>query len=43
MKTENTVNNKDLEITVQTYVNPSEELEKVTTAIKNIFPDSMLY
>jgi uncharacterized protein len=38
MKTENTVHKNDLEITVQTYVNPSEELEKVTTAIKNIFP-----
>ena len=38
MKTENTVHKKDLEITVQTYVNPSEELEKVTAAIKNIFP-----
>ncbi len=38
MKTENTVHEKDLEIIVHTYVNPSEELEKVTTAVKNIFP-----
>jgi uncharacterized protein len=38
MKFENTVHKMDLEITVQAYVNPSEELEKVTTAIKNIFP-----
>jgi predicted RNA binding protein with dsRBD fold (UPF0201 family) len=35
-------NNKDLEILIHTYVNPSEELEKVTTAIKNIIPDSNL-
>ena len=38
MKIENTNHKKGLEIIVQTYVNPSEELEKVTTAIKNIFP-----
>lgn len=38
MKIGNTVHKKDLEIIVQTYVNPSEELEKVTTAVKNIFP-----
>jgi predicted RNA binding protein with dsRBD fold (UPF0201 family) len=38
MKIENTVDKMDLEIIVQVYVNPSEELEKVTTAIKNIFP-----
>jgi predicted RNA binding protein with dsRBD fold (UPF0201 family) len=38
MKIENMVHKMDLEITVQAYVNPSEELEKVTTAIKNIFP-----
>ena len=38
MKIEKTVHKMDLEITVQAYVNPSEELEKVTTAIKNIFP-----
>ncbi len=36
----NNNNNMDLEIIVQTYVNPSEELEKVTTALKNVFPDS---
>jgi len=33
-------NNKDVEILIHTYVNPSEELEKVTTAIKNVIPDS---
>lgn len=38
MKIGNTVQKRDLEIIVQTYVNPSEELEKVTTAVKNIFP-----
>jgi len=38
MKIENTVDKIDLEIIVQAHVNPSEELEKVTTAIKNIFP-----
>jgi predicted RNA binding protein with dsRBD fold (UPF0201 family) len=32
--------NQDLEIIVQAYVNPSEEKEKVTSAIKNVFPDS---
>ncbi len=37
----NNNNNMDLEITVQTYVNPSEDLEKVTTALKNVFPDSI--
>ncbi len=40
MNNENKYNNKDVEIIVQTYVNPSEDLEKVTSAIKNIFPDS---
>jgi uncharacterized protein len=40
MNNENKYNNKDLEIIVHTYVNPSEDLEKVTYAIKNIFPDS---
>ncbi len=40
MNNENKYNNKDLEIIVQTYVNPTEELEKVTFAIKNVFPDS---
>ncbi|MDQ6723819.1 MAG: hypothetical protein M3Z01_06090 [Thermoproteota archaeon] len=40
MNNENNNNNKDLEIIVQTYVNPTEELEKVTFAIKNVFPDS---
>jgi predicted RNA binding protein with dsRBD fold (UPF0201 family) len=38
MKIENTIHKMDLEIIVQAYVNPSEELEKVTRAIKNIFP-----
>jgi predicted RNA binding protein with dsRBD fold (UPF0201 family) len=33
-------NNKDLEIIVQAYVNPSEETEKVISAIKNVFPES---
>ena len=42
MKKENNYNNKDLEITVQAYVNPSEEIEKVNFAIKNVFPDSTL-
>lgn len=42
MNNENNYNNNmDLEIIVQTYVNPSEELEKVTTALRNVFPDSM--
>ncbi|HXS60104.1 MAG TPA: RNA-binding domain-containing protein [Candidatus Sulfopaludibacter sp.] len=40
MNNENKYNNKDLEIIVQTYVNPSEDLEKVTSAIRNIFPDA---
>lgn len=40
MDNENKYNNKNLEIIVQTYVNPSEELEKVTFAIKNVFPNS---
>ncbi len=41
-KKENNYNNKDLEIIVQAYVNPSEEIEKVNFAIKNVFPDSTL-
>ena len=40
MDNKNKYNNKNLEITVQTYINPSEELEKVNFAIKNIFPNS---
>jgi uncharacterized protein len=40
MGNKNKYNNKNLEIIVQTYVNPSEELEKVTCAIKNVFPNS---
>ena len=40
MDNENKYNNKDLEIIVQTYVNPSEDLEKVNFAIKNVFPNS---
>jgi uncharacterized protein len=40
MDNENKYNNKNLEIIVQTYINPSEELEKVNFAIKNIFPNS---
>jgi uncharacterized protein len=40
MNNENKYNNKDLEIIIQTYVNPSEDLEKVTSAIRNIFPDA---
>jgi predicted RNA binding protein with dsRBD fold (UPF0201 family) len=42
MKKENNHNNKDLEIIVQAYVNPSEEIEKVNFAMKNVFPDSTL-
>ncbi len=42
MKKENNYNNKDLEIIIQAYVNPSEEIEKVIFAIKNVFPDSTL-
>jgi uncharacterized protein len=40
MDNENKYNNKNLEIIVQTYINPSEELEKVNFAIKNVFPNS---
>jgi uncharacterized protein len=40
MDNKNKYNNKNLEITVQTYINPSEELEKVNFAIKNVFPNS---
>ncbi len=40
MDNKNKYNNKDLEIIVHTYVNPSEELEKVAFAIKNVFPNS---
>jgi uncharacterized protein len=40
MDNENKYNNKNLEIIVQTYINPSEDLEKVNFAIKNVFPNS---
>src|SRR6476469_1722269 len=40
MGNENKYNNKNLEIIVQTYINPSEDLEKVNFAIKNVFPNS---
>jgi predicted RNA binding protein with dsRBD fold (UPF0201 family) len=40
MDKENKYNNKKLEIIVQTYINPSEDLEKVNFAIKNVFPNS---
>jgi predicted RNA binding protein with dsRBD fold (UPF0201 family) len=40
MDNENKYNNKKLEIIVQTYINPSEDLEKVNFAIKNVFPNS---
>ncbi len=40
IKNENNHKNNDLEIIVQAYVNPSEEIEKVSSAIKNIFPES---
>jgi uncharacterized protein len=40
IKNEDKPNNKDLEIIVQAYINPSEEIEKVTSAIKNVFPES---
>lgn len=40
--TENNHKYKDLEITVQAYINPSEEIEKVSSAIKNVFPESAL-
>lgn len=39
---ENNHKYKDLEITVQAYINPSEEIEKVSSAIKNVFPESAL-
>jgi uncharacterized protein len=40
MNNGNKYNNKALEIIVQTCVNPSEDLDKVTLAVKNIFPNS---
>ncbi|HYP42820.1 MAG TPA: RNA-binding domain-containing protein [Candidatus Nitrosocosmicus sp.] len=39
---ENNHKYKDLEITVQAHINPSEEIEKVSSAIKNVFPESAL-
>lgn len=39
---ENNHKYKDLEIIVQAYINPSEEIEKVSSAIKNVFPESAL-
>ena len=42
MINENNHKYKDLEITVQAYINPSEEIEKVSSAIKNVFPESAL-
>lgn len=42
MINENNHKYKDLEIIVQAYINPSEEIEKVSSAIKNVFPESVL-
>jgi uncharacterized protein len=42
MINENNHKYENLEITVQAYINPSEEIEKVSSAIKNVFPESAL-
>ena len=42
MINENNHKYKDIEIIVQAYINYTEEIEKVFSAIKNVFPESEL-